>query len=114
MAEQLAKAHQYEYRATANLVLQADRCVQCASGRPRPPRRERSPGQACAGWRLARPPRAFSRSLIGRRTDEGTGEPESLSGRINPKMFGDRAMRSAPNIDKARQRYEPTLIRCEQ
>jgi hypothetical protein len=25
MAEQLAKAHQYEYRATANLVLQADR-----------------------------------------------------------------------------------------
>ena len=40
---------------------------------------------------------------MSRRTDEGTGEVESLAGRIDPKQMGDRAMRTKPNVDRARQ-----------
>jgi len=97
MAEQLAKAHQYEYRATANLVLQADRYEHQPTAWPR------CPGRPLTGHALV-PRRCTSgRRLVSRRTDEGTGEVESLAGRIDPKQMGDRAMRTKPNVDRARQ-----------
>lgn len=60
MAENIAKANQYQYAANSSLVLQADR-----SGLPR-------------------------------RDQEPTGEPESLWGKIDPKDFGSRAVRTTP------------------
>jgi len=49
MAEQLAKAHQYEYRATANLVLQADRYeLHQPAAWPRCPGRAANRPRTCA------------------------------------------------------------------
>jgi len=50
------------------------------------------------------------RSLLPRRGDEPSGEPETLSGKINPKDFGDRAVRNKPKdlpnrIEKEKKRY---------
>ncbi len=36
------------------------------------------------------------RSLIERRRDEGSGEVESLAGRLDIKKMGDRAQRAKP------------------
>jgi pre-mRNA-splicing helicase BRR2 len=43
------------------------------------------------------------RSQLPKRTNEPTGEPESLHGRIDPKGFGDRAIRT---IDEEKERRD--------
>lgn len=43
------------------------------------------------------------RSALPRRDQEPSGEPETLSGRLNPKSFGDRAKRT---IDEEKEKMQ--------
>ncbi|RUS26117.1 Sec63 Brl domain-containing protein [Jimgerdemannia flammicorona] len=44
------------------------------------------------------------RSILPRRDQEPSGEPDTLWGRINPKEFGSRAVRDAPKTKEERKR----------
>lgn len=79
MADQAQRDQQYQYSATASLVLQSQ------SGRRG---RDYDDGGAKRGG------------------NEPTGESESLYGRINAKQMGDRALVREKKDDKKRQKKD--------